>query len=104
MITVDPRKPAAQAVAIKNGRFLMAGTDAEIQALSGRSTEVIDLKGRTVTPGFIDSHQHLFEYGTNLLQLDCSPKKCRSIADIKKARPQRNPPESPGGMDPGRGV
>ena len=85
VITVDPRKPAVQAVAIKNGRFLMAGSDSEVKALSGRSTEVIDLKGRTVTPGFIDSHQHLFEYGTNLLQLDCSPKKCRSLADLKKA-------------------
>ncbi len=83
VITVDSRKPAVQAVAIKNGRFLMVGSDSEVRALSGRSTEVIDLKGRTVTPGFIDSHQHLFEYGTNLLQLDCSPKKCRSIADVK---------------------
>jgi predicted amidohydrolase YtcJ len=85
VITVDPRKPAVQAVAIKNGRFLMAGSDSEVRALSGRSTEVIDLKGRTVTPGLIDSHQHLFEYGTHLLQLDCSPKKCRSIADIKRS-------------------
>jgi len=84
VITVDPRKPEAQAVAVKNGRFLMAGGDAEVRALAGRNTEVIALRGRTVTPGFIDSHQHLFEYGTNLLQLDCSPKKCRSIADIKR--------------------
>ena len=84
VITVDPRKPEAQAVAVKNGRFLMAGGDAEVRALAGRNTEVIAFRGRTVTPGFIDSHQHLFEYGTNLLQLDCSPKKCRSIADIKR--------------------
>jgi len=84
VITVDPRKPEAQAVAVKNGRFLMAGGDAEVRALAGRNTEVIALRGRTVTPGFIDSHQHLFEYGTNLLQLDCSPKKCRSIADLKR--------------------
>ena len=84
VITVDLRKPEAEAVAIKNGRFLMAGGDAEVRALAGRNTEVIALKGRTVAPGFIDSHQHLFEYGTNLLQLDCSPKKARSIADIQK--------------------
>jgi predicted amidohydrolase YtcJ len=83
VITVDPKKPEAQAVAVKNGRFLTVGGDAEVRALAGRKTEVIPLKGRTVAPGFIDSHQHLFEYGTNLLQLDCSPKKCRSLADIK---------------------
>ncbi len=84
VITVDPRKPEAEAVAIKDGRFLMAGGNAEVRRLAGRNTEVIALKGQTVLPGFIDSHQHLFEYGTNLLQLDCSPKKGRSIADIKK--------------------
>jgi hypothetical protein len=85
VITVDPRRPEAEAVAVKNGRFLAAGSNAEIRALAGRKTEVVALKGRTVLPGFIDSHQHLFEYGTNLLQLDCSPKKCRSIADLKEA-------------------
>ena len=84
VITVDPRMPEAEAVAIKDGRFLMAGGNAEVRRLAGRNTEVIALKGQTVLPGFIDSHQHLFEYGTNLLQLDCSPKKGRSIADIKK--------------------
>ncbi len=83
VITVDPRKPEAEAVAIKNGRFLMVGSNSEVGAVSGRKTERIALKGRTVTPGFIDSHQHLFEYGTNLLQLDCSPRKCRSIEGLK---------------------
>lgn len=85
VITVDPRNPEAEAVAIQNGRFLIVGSNSEVRAISGRKTERIALKGRTVTPGFIDSHQHLFEYGTNLLQLDCSPRKCRSIEDLKKA-------------------
>ncbi|MBP1719441.1 MAG: amidohydrolase [Deltaproteobacteria bacterium] len=96
VVTVDPRKPEAEAVAIKNGRFLMVGSDSEVRAISGRKTEMIALKGRTVTPGFIDSHQHLFEYGTNLLQLDCSPRKCRSIADIKKTVLKKTLCQAPG--------
>ena len=95
VITLDARNPGAEAVAIKNGRFLKAGKNGEIRALSGRGTEVIALRGRTVTPGFIDSHQHLFEFGTNLLQLDCSPKKCRSLTDIKRVvlkETRRKPP------------
>jgi len=95
VITMDPRNRRAEAVAVKDGRFLKAGPDEEIKVLAGRNTGVVALKGRTVTPGFIDSHQHLFEFGTNLLQLDCSPKKCRSITDIQQVvlrETQRKPP------------
>ena len=85
VITVDSKKPAAQAVAIRDGRFLKVGSDEEVRALAGGKTRRIALRGRTVTPGFIDSHQHLSQYGTDLLQIDCSPKRCRSIAAIQKA-------------------
>ena len=95
IITVDPRKPAAQAVAVKDGRFLKVGSDEEIQALAGNRTRRIALRGRTVTPGFIDSHQHLSQYGTDLLQIDCGPKRCKTLADIQKAilrETRRKPP------------
>ncbi len=85
IITMDSRKPAAQAVAIKDGRFLKVGGNEEVQALTGTKTRRIALRGRTVTPGFIDSHQHLSQYGTDLLQIDCSPKRCQTLADIQKA-------------------
>ena len=95
IITVDPRKPAARAVAIKGGRFLKVGSDEEVKGLASRRTRRIALRGRTVTPGFIDSHQHLSQYGTDLLQIDCSPKRCKTIADIQKAvlkEAERKPP------------
>lgn len=85
VITMDPRKPGAQAVAIKDERFLKVGNEAEVRALAGRKTEIIALQGRTVAPGFIDSHQHLSQVGTNLLQIDCSPGVCKSIAQIQQA-------------------
>ncbi len=84
ILTMDPRRPKAQAVAIKSGRFLKVGRDAEIKALAGGKTKTIALQGRTVTPGFIDSHQHLSQEGTNLLQIDCNPKLCRSITHIQR--------------------
>jgi predicted amidohydrolase YtcJ len=85
IITVDPRKPAARAVAIKDGRILKVGSDEEVKGLAGSKTRRIALRGRTVTPGFIDSHQHLSQYGTDLLQVDCGPKRCKTIGDIQKA-------------------
>jgi len=85
IITVDARRPAARAVAIKDGLILKVGSDEEVKALAGNKTRRVALRGRTVTPGFIDSHQHLSQYGTDLLQIDCSPKRCRTIEDIQKA-------------------
>jgi predicted amidohydrolase YtcJ len=95
IITMDHHKPKAQAVAIKDGRFLKMGSDAEIRTLAGRKTKTIALRSRTVIPGFIDSHQHLSQYGTHLLQIDCSPKRCKSIAQIQQAvlkETRRRPP------------
>jgi predicted amidohydrolase YtcJ len=58
VITVDADNPSAQAFAYENGRFTAVGTNAEILKLKTPSTEVIDLKGMTVTPGFNDAHLH----------------------------------------------
>ena len=85
IITMDSGKPMAQAVAIKDGRFLKVGKDMEADAFAGSKTEKIDLAGKTVTPGFIDSHQHLSQVGTDLLQMDCHAPVCKSIAQIQRA-------------------
>ena len=58
VLTVDENFSAAQAVAIRDGRFLEVGTDQEVLPLRGPQTAVIDLKGRSVVPGFIDTHLH----------------------------------------------
>lgn len=56
--TVDAQFSVREALAIRDGKILAAGTSAEIQKLAGRNTRVIDLQGRTVIPGLIDSHMH----------------------------------------------
>ena len=63
--TVDREKPLASAVAIKDGRFVAAGNDAEAMALKGSATQVVDMKGRCVIPGLNDSHLHLIRGGLN---------------------------------------
>ena len=58
IVTVDDRFTLAQALAIRAGRIVKVGTTAEIDALKGPSTRIIDLNGRAVIPGLIDNHSH----------------------------------------------
>jgi predicted amidohydrolase YtcJ len=58
IVTVDEKGPTREAMAIRDGRILALGTSAEIRKLAGKSSRVIDLQGRTVVPGLIDSHMH----------------------------------------------
>jgi hypothetical protein len=63
VVTVDDRFTFAEAVAIREERILAVGSSAEVRALAGPSTRVVDLKGRTVLPGLIDSHNHMLRAG-----------------------------------------
>ena len=58
IVTVDGRFTIAQSLAIKDGRIVAVGTNADIRKRAGKDTQVIDLKGRTVIPGLIDNHAH----------------------------------------------
>lgn len=64
--TMDPAKPHAQAVAIDEGKIIAVGDDAAIKALAKSSTKQIDLGGKTLTPGLIDAHCHLYGLGADL--------------------------------------
>ena len=72
ILTMDPDRPRAAALAIDGERILALGTAAEISALAGPGTEVIDAGGATVLPGFIESHLHLFMGGSELAHLQLS--------------------------------
>src|SRR5260370_3403312 len=61
--TVNPRQPRAQAVAISGGRFLAIGSNDEVLALAAGNAKKIELGGKTVLPGFIDSPSHPAEAG-----------------------------------------
>ncbi len=57
-------------LAVREGRIVYLGADAGAAALAGPATEIVDLAGRTVTPGFIDAHSHLLSLGAALAQVD----------------------------------
>ena len=56
--TVEASQPWAEAVAVKDGRFISVGSNAEIEKLKGPGTQTVDLKGKFAMPGFIDAHTH----------------------------------------------
>ncbi|KQN64128.1 amidohydrolase family protein [Erwinia sp. E602] len=63
--TVDRENPLATAVAIKDGKFLAVGSEAEVMQFAGEATQVVDLHGHTGIPGLNDSHLHLIRGGLN---------------------------------------
>lgn len=75
--TVNPAQPWAEAVAIKGEKILEIGSSKEIKKLIGSKTEVIDLKGGLVLPGFIDSHTHFLDGGFSLLSIQLRDVKSR---------------------------
>src|SRR5262245_7843330 len=63
ILTVNDAQPSAEAVAVKNGRILAVGAHDDVMRNKDPSTEVVDLKGGTMIPGFVDGHSHICDYG-----------------------------------------
>lgn len=88
VVTVDPAFRIVQAVAVKDGRCVAVGPDAQVRPLAGPATRVVDLAGRTVLPGFNDTHSHVVQMGVNLpATIDLTT--VGSIADIKRIVAER---------------
>jgi predicted amidohydrolase YtcJ len=69
VVTLDPARPRATAVAVRGGRIVRVGTDAEVRALAGPATKRIDLAGGTAVPGLADAHVHVESLGESLESL-----------------------------------
>lgn len=67
---VDKNNTSVEAIAINGNKIYKTGTTQEILKLKGKNTKVIDLEGKSVFPGFNDSHMHLLNYGYALTQAD----------------------------------
>jgi predicted amidohydrolase YtcJ len=65
--TVDKKAPLAQAVAVRGAKIVFVGSDRDARMLVGKNTKVVDLKGRMMMPGLIDSHQHPLGGASSLL-------------------------------------
>src|SRR6266542_2256247 len=79
IFTMDDKSNSAnagsvvEALAIRDGKILLSGTNKQILSLRGPKTRMIDAKGRTVVPGIIDTHSHLFDYAMDSLG-EASPR------------------------------
>ena len=83
VLTVDARDSVAQAVAITGGKISAVGTTEQIRARVGAATEVVDLRGRAVTPGLIDSHVHFTEADA-MFTIDLSDTAIKTIGDVQQ--------------------
>ena len=87
VITVDASCPRTQAVAIDQGRFVRVGADDSVRELVGGKALVVDLEGKTVVPGFIDSHLHVLSSGIgHVCAVDCD---LRSVSEVQAALRER---------------
>ncbi|MEM3770693.1 MAG: amidohydrolase [Candidatus Bathyarchaeia archaeon] len=82
IVTLDAEKPRAEALAIRDGRIVAVGFNAEIRKYVGSETKVLDLEGKTVVPGFVDCHVHMTGFGQHLQTLDL--RNVGSIEEMKR--------------------
>lgn len=81
--TVDETKPQVEAVAVTNGKISFVGSMAELQSRISEGTTIIDLEGKTMTPGWIEGHGHFMGMGYNKLNLDLrNTKSYQEIIDL----------------------
>jgi len=84
VVTMNAADSIAQAVAISGDRIQQAGSDTAIRALAGPKTKVIELRGRTVTPGFVDAHNHMPVKGLiGTAYLDINPPAVGTVSDMQ---------------------
>ncbi|MBC8225425.1 amidohydrolase [Candidatus Bathyarchaeota archaeon] len=81
-MSVDPEETVAEAVAVRAGKILRVGSNEEIDALAKSSAKVIDLGGRTLLPGFVDSHEHVMRRGLMMDWVNCRSPPVETIQDI----------------------
>jgi len=95
ILTMEQATPRAEALAVQCGRVSKVGTTAEVEKLATAETRVINLNGRTVLPGFIDTHNHFCLYALLTDQVDCRPAagcvKGEDVVEALRAKAKRTP-------------
>src|SRR5574341_1282384 len=82
IVTMDPKRPTAEAVAVRGDRIVAVGSDKDVAGLIGKDTRVIKLEGRTAIPGVIEGHGHFVGLGQSKVMLDLA--KAKSWDEIVK--------------------
>jgi predicted amidohydrolase YtcJ len=82
ILTMEDEAMRIEAIAEDDGKIIAVGTRAEVMKLKGPKTEVINLKGRTMVPGFVDAHGHIFLGGLQALSANILAAPDGNIADV----------------------
>lgn len=82
VITLNPKQPKAEAIAIQNGKIIAVGSKKQISKLVNSKTQMIDAKSKTVVPGFVDCHVHMTGFGQFLQILNL--RNVRSIKEMQQ--------------------
>lgn len=92
VLTINSAQPFAEAVTTKGDKIIKVGTNEDVKQLIGKTTKVISLNGKTVVPGFIDTHIHVTDFGRLLSWLDlASDKSIAELQDSVKKRAEKTP-------------
>src|SRR5215813_902959 len=94
ILTLDPAQPAVEAVAIASEQILAVGKEADLCPFVSSHTQRVSCVGRTVLPGFIDPHLHLFSWASRFSGVDVSA--ARSLSEIRARLASRLSSLSPG--------
>ena len=101
--TVNAANDVVPALAVRGGRVLLAGDDADVRALAGPGARVVELRGRSLLPGFVDGHCHLASLGMATTSIDCKADGMQSIRALQEAVRRRAASQPPGTWIRGRG-
>ncbi|MCA9838107.1 MAG: amidohydrolase [Trueperaceae bacterium] len=94
VFTADPNQPRAQAIALKGKRIVAVGKESEVLSLRGSATKMIDGRAKTLMPGIIDSHFHLYWGALNLANIQLEGIRGldaikHEVEAFKKAHPEK---------------
>lgn len=96
IVTMDPKNPSAEAMAVKGDRILAVGSEAEVRASIGdRYKKFFNLEGKTIVPGFIESHDHLYMSSNTAVVADVTPFTTPTLAAALE-KIKHTPPDQEG--------
>ncbi|PKG24604.1 amidohydrolase [Niallia nealsonii] len=93
IISMDEKNAIYEAIAIKEEKIVALGKFAELKKWSDSNTIFVDLEGKTVLPGLIDAHQHLFHSGFNLFYIHCSHPSIKEMVEAMNIKAKELQPD-----------
>ncbi|MFZ1039552.1 MAG: amidohydrolase family protein, partial [Candidatus Bathyarchaeia archaeon] len=82
VVTLNPKQPRAEAVAIHDGKIVAVGSNREIRKHVGRKTRIVNAKDKTIVPGLVDCHVHMTGFGHSPQSLDL--RNAKSMTEVQK--------------------